>query len=353
MNETRTQSGLRPSLNTLLLLLLLVVAGTGIYLAYQSDLELFYLVAVMWIITVIVLLWVGNNFIYKYLGRKFPWEGQTTRRFFLQLLLSTLYSLICVNGTYYIFKAETTARPPDFEQIIVLNVYGLLFIVPVLSLNFGIYFMMQWKKAFTQSEKLREESLRSQLESLRMHLDPHFLFNNLNVLSALIQKNQEDAQVFLDKFADVYRYVLQHKNEELVPLETELTFIEAYVFLLKRRFENQLQVNIAIADLPDYYYIPPLSLQLLVENAIKHNKISESNPLVISISLEEGKWLVVQNTYQAKSQENGGTLKPATMAKTGLDNIRKRYEYLSDQTIAVSQTNGYFKVKLPLLEIPD
>lgn len=347
MKRILSKFTLRPTFLTLLLLLLFLLATAGIYLAYRANLELHYLVAVLWILTVLVLLYLGNTYIYNYLSRKWPWEKQTTKRFFLQLLLSTLYSLACVNGTYYMLKVQLTGLAPDLEQVIVMNVYGLLFIVPLLLLNFGIFFMMRWKKAFTHSEKLREENLRSQLESLRMHLDPHFLFNNLNILSAQIQKDPKDAQLFLDKFADVYRYVLQHKNEELVALTTELTFIESYIYLLKKRFENQLQITIHIADLPAGGSVPPLSLQLLVENAIKHNKISANSPLVISISLEEEKWLVVTNNCQPKASE------PVTMTKTGLDNIRKRYEYLSDLTIEVTHTDAFFKVKLPLLEILD
>ena len=331
-----------------LFILTLGILLVGFYMVRRANPESVYLVALLWIFTVLMLLWFGNRLIYKLLNQRFPWAGYTTTRFFLQLLLSTLYSLSCINFTYYFFRAQTTQRLPDVEQFLVLNIYGLLFIVPVLSINFGIFFMMQWKKAHEQSEKFKQENLRTQLESLRMHLDPHFLFNNLNVLSALIQKDPQDAQFFLDRFADVYRYVLQYKKEELVPLAVELEFIRAYNFLLQKRFGNQLQININIAaELPDTVYLPPLALQMLLENAIKHNAISAHKPLCITISTGEDGWLTVLNTRNPKNQGN------TNLPGTGLENIRQRYKYLSDQEVQVMKTEVSFTVKLPLLEIPD
>ena len=332
----------------LIFILALGILSVGFYLVRRANPESVYLVALLWIFSVIILLWFGNRFIYKILNQKFPWAGHTTTRFFLQLFLSTLYSLLCINLTYYLFRAQTTQRLPDVEQFLVLNIYGLLFIIPVLSVNFGIFFMMQWKKAHEQSEKFKQENLLTQLESLRMHLDPHFLFNNLNVLSALIQKDPRDAQFFLDRFADVYRYVLQYKKEELVPLAVELEFIRAYNFLLKKRFGNQLQININLAaELPDAVWLPPLALQMLLENAIKHNALSAHQPLCITIAAEENRWLMVHNTRYPKKQVN------AHQTGTGLENIRQRYHYLSDREVQVIQNETSFTVKLPLLEIPD
>jgi sensor histidine kinase YesM len=334
------------NITSILVLLLLLITFAFSYTVYRAKLELIYLVALLWIITVIVLLWFGNKLIFHVLDERLTWSKQTTQRFFLQLFMSSVYSLLCINGTYYLFRIFTTEAAPDLAQILVLNVYGLLFIIPILSIIFGIYFMSQWKKAHLQSDKLREENLRTQLESLKMQLDPHFLFNNLNILSALIEKNPKEAQSFLDEFANVYRYVLQFKTEALIPLNTEVEFIKAYVYLLKRRFGEQLKIDIAIPDLvPNHICIPPLSLQLLIENAIKHNKISLQNPLFIQVFIEEDTYLKVKNTYNPKPEQNSG------LANTGLDNIRKRYQYLSDTSIEIVQNENYFIVRLPLLEM--
>jgi sensor histidine kinase YesM len=329
-----------------LLLFLVTAIIAGIY-AYD-EWSAIYLVALIWIITIIALLWMGNRYLFKVLDARISWLKHTTKRFFWQLLLSVLYSLCCINLTYYLFKISTSETAPDAEQLFVLNIYGLLFIIPVLSFNFGAYFMMQWKKAHIQADRFKEENLTSRLETLRMHIDPHFLFNNLNVLSALIDQKPATAQQFLDKFVDVYRYVLQYKKEELVNIHTELAFIDSYVFLLKKRFEEQCVIVIKIdPDLPQNMAIPPLSLQMLVENAVKHNKLSVEQPLRIEIFTEGHHTIVVRNNYLPKEQSGH------TLIQSGLDNIAKRYQYLSDRLVNIKKDEHFFEVSLPLLEMEE
>ncbi|ALJ01769.1 histidine kinase (plasmid) [Rufibacter tibetensis] len=306
--------------------------------------ELEHVAALLWIVGVIVFLWIGNRFIHARLDFIYPWTAQPLRRFFIQLLSSSLYSLACINASYYFLKTLLVGLPPDLEQILVLNLYGMLFIIPVFSLNFGLFFMARWKEAFVQSEKYREENLRTRFESLKSHIDPHFLFNNLNVLSSLIDKAPQEAHQFLDKFADVYRYVLQHRDEELVDLETELAFIQSYSFLFQQRLNKQLRIKIDVPSGKKPRYIPPLSLQMLVENAIKHNKATGANPLSIEIFLENESRLAVRNTFQPKHKE------PSDLPQVGLDNIRKRFGYFSEQPVVVTQDVQFFTVKLPLLE---
>ncbi|RXK87465.1 histidine kinase [Filimonas effusa] len=327
----------------------LISAGFLAYLVYYEEVESFYIVALAWIVTVIVLLWFGNRYIYFLLDQKIPWiASRTSSRFFIQLVTSTVYTLCCINLTYYLFKVSTNGMPPDLTQMLVLNVYGLLFTIPVLSINFGIYFMMQWKKAQLQANELKEENLQAQLNSLRMQLDPHFLFNNLNMLASLIDKDRDEAQDFLDKFADVYRYVLQYKKEELVPLSTELKFIKAYCYLLKKRFGEGVVIEIAdINDAVSERCIPPLALQMLMENAVKHNIISRDMPLQIRVYPEGDRWIVAENTYQPMPKQ--GMVK----LESGLENIRRRYQYLSALQINVGCDNEIFKVALPLLEVDE
>lgn len=338
------QKRYRKTLN-IVLAVLFTIAIAFSYKVYRSDIEPSYFLATLWIVCVIILLWFGNKALFRLLDRRFSWSEQSSKRFFLQLFLSSVYSLLCINGSYYLFMFQMTRVAPDLDQIVVINVYGLLFLIPVLSINFGIYFMNQWKKAQLQSELLKAENLRSQLNSLKGQLDPHFLFNNLNVLSSLIELQPQTAQQFLDKFADVYRYVLQYKMEELVPVNTEIEFIEAYGYLLKKRFGEQLIINIDVdKHLSDSLCIPPLSLQLLVENAIKHNKLSLSAPLVIGISREEDS-LLVKNSYNPKKTTE------SNMAKTGLESIQKRYEYLTKTPVDIQNDNTIFSVRLPMLKL--
>lgn len=336
-------SSKRNILFLILIAVLLLLSGVLYYML--SSVQYYYTVAIVWIFTVLILLWYGNLWIFNALDKKMPWLGRTSQRFFLQMFVSVLFSLACINITFYLFKLQTSSAP-DLAQVLVLNVYGLLFIIPVLSVNFSAYFVSQWKQANRQSDELREENLRSQLNSLRMQLDPHFLFNNLNVLSSLIEKDQGTASHFLDKFADVYRYVLQYKKEDLVPLVTELDFVDAYIYLLKQRFGEQLQVSMKVpAEFSDSYYLPPLILQLLFENALKHNSIAGDQPFLIDVYVEK-QALIVRNTLRPRLNAV-----PSAVGGTGLDSIRRRYEFLSDLNIDITINESFFIVSLPLLEI--
>lgn len=322
-----------------------LVFSLFLFLAVATSLPAFYFVALFWIVCVTVLLWLGNNYIARWLNRYYPWSEHSSRRFFVHLFLSSVYSLACVNLTYYAFKLHLLGLAPDLEQMLVLNVYGLLLIIPTGSLHFGIYFMRRWKESFLYSQKLEHENLRSQYESLKSHLDPHFLFNSLNILSSLIDRNREEAQVFLEHFTDVYRYVLRTKNTELVSLHTELEFISSYLFMLEKRFDRQLLVEIQV---PEHHrqgrYLPPLSLQLLVENAVKHNKASENQPLLIQIYVEPDGFLTVRNNLQAKEPEGYS-------ARSGLQNISRRYRYVSEKALEVLENGTHFTVRLPLLAL--
>ncbi len=306
-----------------------------------------YAAALLWIIVVLLLLVWGNYAIHQKLNERQPWTSFPLKRLLVQFLLSGFYSLGCVNLCYYFLKTLFLGMPPDGEQFLVLNLYGLLFIIPIFSIHFGIYFMIRWKQAFIQSEKLREENIRSRFESLKNHIDPHFLFNNLNVLSSLIDKNTDHAHQFLGKFAEVYRYVLQHRNEELVDLETELEFIRSYMYLFQQRLNKQLKIAIDPPDLQKTYYLPPLSVQMLVENAIKHNIATTEQPLTIEIHTENDRWLVVRNSYQPKTLPHSG------LPQSGLENICKRIAYFSEEEVIIQQDERNFTVKLPLLDWDD
>lgn len=326
-----------------LLIFLVVLFFSGLaYLIGTSAEPTYYWAALAWLVGATLLLWLGNRAISRWLNAYYPWADYDLRRFFAQICLSTVYSLACVNLIYYFIKSQFLGFPPDQEQMLLLNIYGLLLIIPVISIHFGIFFMMRWKKNFTYSQELQSQHLKSQFDSLKNHLDPHFLFNNLNILSSLIDKDPATAQEFLDHFSDVYRYVLRTKNEELVPLETELEFIDSYLFMLKIRFMNQLQVNLRVSAAFRNYFLPPLSAQTLIENAMKHNKATDTEPLLIEIFTDAGGYLVVQNNFHPKKTEGYS-------AQTGLANLAKRYEYVSDQSPEVVKNDTHFVVKLPLL----
>jgi hypothetical protein len=193
-----------------------------------------------------------------------------------------------------------------------------------------------------RAEQLENENLQAQFAALKSQVNPHFLFNSLSILSSLVHVDADLSEQFIEQLSRAYRYTLEQREHDLVPLGTELDFIKAYTFLLKIRFEDKFEVRVAVPEAArQNYQVAPLTLQLLVENAVKHNTMSQQEPLLVDIELD-GDALVVRNTLQRR---------PATYASTGvgLDNIHKRYRLLTDRLVAVGVSNRDFVVRIPLL----
>ncbi len=200
-------------------------------------------------------------------------------------------------------------------------------------------FFEQWKSANKRMNELQKAKNEFELKALKSQLNPHFLFNNLHTLSSLVHEDVHLADKFIEQLSKVYRYLLD-QEEDVLPIEKELEFLESYLFLLKIRFGENLKIDLNKKDF-EHSFIPPLTLQLLIENAIKHNVVSKEYPLHIVIEKIE-KFLVVQNNIQPK---NG----VAYSSGIGLKNIRNRYELLGEQSIVVEENAKTFTVKLPII----
>jgi two-component system, LytTR family, sensor kinase len=212
----------------------------------------------------------------------------------------------------------------------------------VLAIYESIFYFSQFQASLLEQERLKKEQIASQLEGLRNQVNPHFLFNSMNTLAQLIPEDSERAVKFVEKLSKVYRYVLEIKDKELVSVEEELAFLQAYLFLLKERFEDNLQVDVQI---PEAYWqkkVLPLSLQLLIENAIKHNITSTEQPLTIRIAIKDDK-LCVENKLQRKNQVIHST-------QTGLENIKSRYSFFTKVRVLIEETTEQFSVALPLID---
>jgi len=188
---------------------------------------------------------------------------------------------------------------------------------------------------------LQEENIISQFESLKAQVNPHFLFNSLNVLSSLIYIDRDRASKFVRQLSKVYRYVLDHKDRDTITVSEELPFIESYIFLLKTRFDQNLIVNIDIPERFRERKVVPMVVQLLIENAIKHNVVSKTKPLTVDIFVEND-CLVIDNNLQLKSSTERSS-------NIGLNNIRKRYEYLTTRKVEINENDEHFTVKIPLM----
>ncbi|MEE9437954.1 MAG: histidine kinase [Saprospiraceae bacterium] len=225
---------------------------------------------------------------------------------------------------------------------IIENLGSFLFLVLIISIYEGLYLFSELKKSKIDQEMLIKENISSQLEGLKNQVNPHFLFNSLNTLASIIPEDSERGVRFVTKLSKVYRYILDIKDQKLITLAKELDYLIAYSYLLKERFGNNVDFDIQITDSDKRKLIIPLSLQITFENAIKHNIITTKNPLKIEVFVIKDK-LIVKNNLQLKSLSDVST-------KTGLQNIKTRYSFFTDQVVDVMQTDKYFEVRLPLLK---
>lgn len=207
------------------------------------------------------------------------------------------------------------------------------------------YFNRKLRDSRIEAEQLKTLHAESQFEALRNQINPHFMFNSFSVLSGLVHKDAALASEFIQQLSKVYRYLLYNNGQKLVRLNTEIAFIDAYTFLLKIRFGEPLIINKNLSEeVQAAYWIPPASVQLLLENAVKHNVISKKFPLQIDIFIEK-EFLVVKNNVQPKSQvELSGGL--------GLNNIEQRYKHMTRQRVRIIKEVHYFTVMLPLFKQP-
>jgi hypothetical protein len=290
-----------------------------------------------WVALISFLLWIGNRYLTKRLDKAMSWSRFGNFRFFTQLLFGLAYLLVLINGTYFAIKIPITGNPPTAEQLIVANAWGSIIFVPVFSIYFSLHFLRHWRRTEFEMERYQKANIRSQLDSLKNHLDPHFLFNNLNILASLIDKDKQASKQFIHKFAEVYRSILKSKADDLILLGDEMTFIESYIYLIKMRFEENVRFNINVSSYQKM--LPPLTIQMLVENAIKHNNM----PLEISIKEDGPDYLLVSNSLNKSDTD--------ISSGTGISNIRQRYAHFTEKPVEVSEQNGNFEVRIPLLEI--
>ena len=288
--------------------------------------------------------WNGAFFMFIYFRKKFPEIRQTPKRLLITVLCLSVFLVFGGVPIRLILGLAT------FEDLADISAY-LHFLKVSFAAAFligavyeAVYFFENWRNTIQINEALKIQQIRTQFEVLQNQMSPHFLFNSLNTLTTLIAENHDVAIEFTQKLSDVYRYILQQKDKELVPLGEELEFVRDYMFLLQMRYPDNLNANIAVADQYRRLYIAPLTIQMLVENAIKHNVISSTHPLNIDIYVENGRSIVVKNNLMAKK-----SIKKST--KTGLDNIRKRYEYLGQRKIDVITTTRNFMVAIPLIKL--
>jgi hypothetical protein len=274
----------------------------------------------------------------------YPLLKQTRPRIIYQIVwFSVAIVLLRVSTLYFYDLVNFWGHPISFRSYWVSVVVAFLFIIPIAAIYEGIYLYRQWWLTYYEAEQLKKENLQSQLDSLKAQISPHFLFNSLSTLSSLVSEDPKRAEWFIEELASVYRYLLQNNEQPLTTLENELNFIQAYFHLLQTRFGKGIELELQVDEGYYAYLLPPLTLQLLVENAVKHNAVSASKPLIIRIHTDEVNNLYVLNTIRKKTM-------PVVSDGTGLRNIREKFRLLRQPEVIVKQTDECFQVMIPLLK---
>lgn len=290
--------------------------------------------------------WLTNRGILIYLRKKYPDFKDDVKRMVL-----LFFAIIIV-----ILSVDFVAGNSIQKFLTLLGFYSthrinLKIIIPVIIITTmimaiyeAVYYYVRLKKSIREEEQTKQIMIQAQLDTLRNQAQPHFLFNSLNTLRDIIdQEPKEEAKSFVDQLSNVYRFILESGKTNLIAIEKELEFVKAYVYIQKERFGDNLKINWNIPKNKMSAMIVPMSLQLLIENAIKHNVVSKTKPLIVDIEIQDNR-LVVSNKIQKKS-----TKTPST--KIGLKNIEKRYRLISDQLPKIQNDGQAFIVSLPLLKL--
>jgi sensor histidine kinase YesM len=308
------------------------------YSLWQTKLSYLYTIGISFII------WQGNRFLLFTLRTYFNWFNRPVRKIVALVLAISFYtipvSVLLIVGWFHIFaEGRVDWNIVSLNALIIM--IAVLFIVHVYETVFLVKEAETEKVQRAQTERAKAEA---ELEALKNQIDPHFIFNSLNTLSHLIEENPIKAKQFNDDLADVYRYILTNKARDLVLLREEMDFLKGYFSLLKIRFEEAIQLDITVPESQlDQFLVPPISLQILVENAIKHNEFSVNEPLMIVIILQE-EIIIVHNNLRKKQLRKSSS-------GIGLKNLNERYNLTTNNFITITEGDKFFTVRLPVLKI--
>lgn len=295
-------------------------------------------------------IWQGNRYFLLKQRAHFDWFRHPARKVVVLLAANVLYTAPLTIGWLWVWYHAAAFSAPDVHVIQIVTLVNVICVVFITHVYETVYLIQQREDDMLRVERLERARAESELEALRSQIDPHFMFNTLNTLAHLIETRTDQARAFCDELSDVYRYILRHRNEALVPLADELAFAGSYAALMKRRFGEALDIRLdetasrstgrREAPAVNGRLIPPISIQVLLENAVKHNAFSEANPLCVFIEVGD-KAVTVLNERRPLGM-------PGPSSKIGLRNLNERFELLTHQGIGVEAYGRHFRVTLPL-----
>ncbi|MEO8472790.1 MAG: sensor histidine kinase [Chryseolinea sp.] len=309
---------------------------------FDFPLSYFHLLTV--IVVVILGIWESNRF----LESKIVWitsriGGRIHSLIILFVLSMFTTAITCLIVLLLLYTQLGMRIQFNFPHLTLLLAFGFRVNLFLNCVNAIVFFMNRARHMQVEGERLKQITIEAQFDALRNQINPHFLFNCFNVLSTLVYKDSEMSAKFIAQLSHVYRYLLYNQEKKIVSLAEELSFIQAYIYLLQIRFGDNLIIDNKTAGHENSFYIAPATVQMLIENAIKHNKVSRKNPLRVELSVKNN-YLVISNILQEKElKEESSSL--------GLKNIRRRYDFLSQHPMVVEKTLTAFIVKIPLLQL--
>jgi sensor histidine kinase YesM len=277
----------------------------------------------------------------KKLDDIYTWDNGPGRRLLIQVLSGILIAIFWVSGVrltlnYMVFHGSLIIFSDEMMLLSLVIILLCLFYI----LELGFFLNERYRRSLAEVERFRKENAEYQFEMLKLQLNPHFLFNSLNTLASLVHDDAVKAAEFIRRLSDVYRYVLENRNKELVSLREEMAFINSFAFLQALRFQGMINFSFSIGEEYLERKIAPMTLQLLVENAVKHNVASRNKPLSIDISAENSN-IIVLNNLQPKDEMPGTGM--------GLKNISSRYAFLTERKVEITSKDGHFRVVIPLI----
>ena len=284
--------------------------------------------------------WEFLNLVNSKLNKILPFERSIPQRILVQLSIGAIFALTVRYGIYRFGEPSLDFK---LDSLFMASTW-VLYVFASAGLNtifFLKFFINRWKESIRQTERLEKEKTQVQFDNLKNQLNPHFLFNALTSLNSLITENQQLASQFLQHMSKVYRYVLQNKEKNFVNLQTELDFIKNYVFLAETRFGGALKIKFEISEQAQERAIVPVTLQILIENALKHNIVDHERPLSIDV-FTSGDYLVISNNLQKRKTVE-------TSNKVGLENLKSLYKFLTERPVIVEELQDRFNVKVPLI----
>jgi sensor histidine kinase YesM len=284
-------------------------------------------------------LWLGCMAIVMFLWRKYPWEQAAVRHLLLEILMILTYT-IAFSSLLYLLEIRFMDLPKT-ENLGMEIFVTLLITFFITSIHESVFFYQQWKYNFSRSVRLEKDNIEARYEALRAQINPHFLFNSLNSLTALVEENKA-AVDYIQNLSNLLRYMLTSSEKGLVLLRDEISILDKYINLQLTRFPGILNIRVEVDEKYYNYAVPPLALQVLVENTLKHNNISKENPLFIEIKSEKDSITVTNNLQKKEGVLSSGQ---------GLKNLTGRYQFFTSRKPEVIQTNQIFQVVIPLLKV--